>query len=224
MAKDKKGPSLVTLLPIVFFVGLTVLFLVSLTTSKDRQNIPSVLIGKPLPQISLEALDGAQRDGVKIPALKTSDLINPEINKGRVMLINIWASWCAPCRQEHPFLMALAGRPDVMIVGVNYKDQNSQALKFLKNLGNPFDVIGVDPDGRTAIELGVYGVPETFIVSSEGQILFKHVGPILSESEQKKILQAITQGHQKRSDLKNSDQKNEGVNPLKMLSGENRTG
>jgi len=184
------------LLPIVVFIGLVVLFLFSLATSKDRQTIPSVLIGKPVPQMSLASLEGATRDGVKIPGFETSDLINPAINKGRVVLINVWASWCGPCRQEHPFLLALANRPDLMIVGVNYKDKNRQSLKFLNNLGNPYDVIGVDPNGRSAIELGVYGVPETFIVSPKGTILYKHVGPIVSKSDRTKILQAIARAHQ----------------------------
>lgn len=197
MAKNKKRPSLVALFPFVFFLGLAVLFLISLSTSKDRQTIPSVLIGKPVPQISLEGLEGAVRNGVKIPAVKTADLINPDINKGRVIIINIWASWCAPCRQEHPFLMSLANRSDLLLVGVNYKDQNSQALKFLNTLGNPYHVIGVDPNGRTAIELGVYGVPETFILSPQGNITFKHVGPIVSEAQQKKFLQEIAAAHQK---------------------------
>jgi cytochrome c biogenesis protein CcmG/thiol:disulfide interchange protein DsbE len=99
-----------------------------------------------------------------------------------VTIVNVWASWCAPCRQEHPLLMDLAKDPSVRVVGVNYKDNPENARRFLGQLGNPFAVVGVDPSGRAAIDWGVYGVPETFVVGPDGTVRHKHIGPLTPDS------------------------------------------
>ena len=104
--------------------------------------------------------------------------INSEDFKGSVTLVNVWASWCVPCRDEHPFLVRLAGDKRITLAGINYKDAPENALSFLKRYGNPFAAVGVDSGWRAAIEWGVYGVPETFIVGRDGRIAYKHIGPI----------------------------------------------
>jgi cytochrome c biogenesis protein CcmG/thiol:disulfide interchange protein DsbE len=133
----------------------------------DHSTVPSALINKPAPQLALPALEGANT-----PAL------DPASFKGNVTIVNVWASWCAPCRAEHRFLVAFGKDARVRVAGINYKDQPAQALRFLAQLGNPFAMIGVDTAGRAAIEWGVYGVPETFIVGRDGTIRYKLVGPI----------------------------------------------
>ena len=111
-----------------------------------------------------------------MPGLSGDDL------KGGVTVVNVWASWCAPCRQEHPLLMDLAKNPAVRVVGINYKDNPENARRFLGALGNPFAAVGGDPSGRAAIDWGVYGVPETFVVGPDGAIRHKHIGPLTPEA------------------------------------------
>ena len=133
--------------------------------------VPSALIDKPVPEFTLAGLPGA---GVELAeGFSSADLT------GRVSIINVFASWCFPCRVEHPLLMRLARNPKVRIFGLNYKDRPEDARAWLKELGNPYDRIGVDRDGRIAIDWGVYGVPETFIIDAGGRIRYKHVGPIM---------------------------------------------
>jgi cytochrome c biogenesis protein CcmG/thiol:disulfide interchange protein DsbE len=156
-------------IPLAIFVALAVVFFTRI--GGDHSVVPSALINKPAPQLSLPALEGANT-----PAL------DPASFKGNVTVVNIWASWCAPCRAEHPFLVRLAKDTRVRIAGINYKDQPANALKFLSQLGNPFAAIGVDTVGRAAIEWGVYGVPETFLVGRDGLIKYKQVGPITAEN------------------------------------------
>lgn len=160
-------------LPLLAFAGLAALFFIQLSRGGGSSDVPSALIGEPAPQIELAALENLSRDGVALPGL------DPEQLKGQVSIVNIWASWCGPCRQEHPVLVELAKDKRFQIVGINYKDQTTNALRFLGSLGNPYDRVGVDPDGRTSIEWGVYGVPETFIVGKDGKIAHKKVGPLL---------------------------------------------
>ena len=132
--------------------------------------MPSALIDKPVPEFTLAGLPG---DGVESgKGFSSADLT------GRVSIVNVFASWCFPCRVEHPLLMRLARNPKVRIFGLNYKDRPEDARAWLKELGNPYDRIGVDRDGRIAIDWGVYGVPETFIIDAGGRIRYKHVGPI----------------------------------------------
>lgn len=163
---------LLALLPLLVFVGLAALFFIQLSRGGGSNEVPSALIGEPAPMVELAALEGLERKGDALPGL------DPEQLKGRVSIVNIWASWCAPCRQEHPILVELAKDDRFQIIGINYKDQPTNALRFLGSLGNPYDRVGVDSDGRTSIEWGVYGVPETFIVGADGKIAHKKVGPL----------------------------------------------
>ncbi|MBL1255534.1 DsbE family thiol:disulfide interchange protein [Methylocystis sp. Sn-Cys] len=160
-------------LPLILFALLAGLFLIRLFAG-DASRIPSALIGKPAPTFNLPALDGLK----DTPGLSTEDL-----RKGHVSVVNIFASWCAPCRQEHPVLMAMARdaalkEKGIEIYGLSYKDEPANALGFLQAGGNPFQRVGVDPAGRTAIDFGVYGVPETFVIKGDGTIAYKFVGPL----------------------------------------------
>jgi cytochrome c biogenesis protein CcmG, thiol:disulfide interchange protein DsbE len=166
---------LLYLLPVLVFTGLALLFLVRLY-SGDPSKVPSALIGRPAPAFSLPALDGLQANGQPVPGLSRDDL------KGRITIVNVWASWCAPCRQEHPLLMALAKDPAIRLVGINYKDNPENARRFLGALGNPFAAVGADPNGRAAIDWGVYGVPETFVIGPDGTIRHKQIGPLTPEA------------------------------------------
>lgn len=164
------------LLPLGLFAALAVLFGLRLTGG-DPSLVPSALVGRPVPAFSLPPVDGLLRDGAPVEGLASADL-----KHGKVTVVNIWASWCVPCRQEHPLLMALARDPRVQVVGINYKDDPANARRFLGALGNPFVRTGVDEKGRTGVDWGVYGVPETFIVSGDGVILHKHIGPLTPEA------------------------------------------
>jgi cytochrome c biogenesis protein CcmG/thiol:disulfide interchange protein DsbE len=175
-APRRRSP-LVFLIPLILFGALALIFAVGLF-SGDASKVPSALIGKPAPVIALAQLEGLQRDGQPVPAFAMADLA-----KGRATLVNVFASWCAPCRVEHPFLVAMAESPavkagKVALVGMNYKDEAENARRFLGALGNPYSAVGVDRSGRAAIEWGVYGVPETFLIGPDGRILEKHVGPL----------------------------------------------
>jgi cytochrome c biogenesis protein CcmG/thiol:disulfide interchange protein DsbE len=161
---------LVVFIPLAFFLALAVLFYVRL--NDDPSHIPSALIGRPVPDVNLPPLPGLERGGKAVPGLAAGDF------QGTVTLVNVWASWCMPCRDEAPLLMQLADDPRVRIVGINYKDQPDNARRFLGTFGNPFAAAGADENGRAAIEWGVYGVPETFLVGRDGKIAFKLVGGI----------------------------------------------
>ena len=163
----RKRPPFLVVLPLIVFAALAALFFVRLGAG-DAHRIPSALIGKPAPAFALPALEGVGRPGLSDAELKT----------GKVTVVNVFASWCVPCHDEHPFLMELAKDTRIRIAGINQKDQPDNARRFLGRNGNPYHLIGVDPSGRTAIDWGVYGVPETFVVGRDGRILFKHVGPI----------------------------------------------
>lgn len=158
---------LVFLIPLAVFVALAAVFLIRLETAGDPEAIPSALVGKAAPAFELPPLDGADR-----PGFASADL------KGPVTVVNIFASWCGPCRIEHPQLLELARDDRIRLVGINYKDVPENAAGFLAELGNPYVAIGADRTGRTAIDWGVYGVPETFVVDGEGIIRYKHIGPI----------------------------------------------
>jgi cytochrome c biogenesis protein CcmG/thiol:disulfide interchange protein DsbE len=163
---------LLYLLPALTFGALALLFLIRLYAG-DPSRIPSALIGRPAPSFTLEPLPGVALGGKALPGLSDADL-----KAGNVTVVNVWASWCGPCRQEHPALMELAKDPSVRVVGINYKDNPENARRFLGALGNPFAAVGVDPNGRAAIDWGVYGVPESFIVGPDGAIRYKQVGPL----------------------------------------------
>jgi cytochrome c biogenesis protein CcmG, thiol:disulfide interchange protein DsbE len=158
-------------LPLVGFIALAGLFLLRLHGG-DPSRIPSALIGRPAPQTALPALEGLVNHGAAVPGL------DPAAFKGKVSVVNVWASWCVPCHDEAPLLTALAKDKRLQIVGINYKDSPDNARRFLGRYGNPFGMVGVDANGRGAIEWGVYGVPETFLVGREGTILYKMIGPV----------------------------------------------
>jgi cytochrome c biogenesis protein CcmG/thiol:disulfide interchange protein DsbE len=162
---------LLYLLPLLVFVALAVLFLVRLFAG-DPSRIPSALVGRPAPDFALDPLPGLTRNGTPTPGLASDSL------KGGVTVVNVWASWCAPCREEHPLLMQLGNDPALRLVGIDYKDNPENARRFLGALGQPFAAVGIDPNGRTAIDWGVYGVPETFVVGPDGIIRYKHIGPL----------------------------------------------
>lgn len=172
-------------IPLVLVLALFTLFATQI--SRDTRLVPSVLINKPVPEFSLAAID--QIPG-NLPGFETKDLL------GKVSVINVFASWCVPCRAEHEFLMKLAAEEDVMLFGINHKDQADQATAFLSELGNPFDAIGADRNGRISLEWGVYGVPETFVVDASGTITYKHIGPISAESYETSLLPAIKTAQQ----------------------------
>ena len=162
-------------LPLIAFAGLAALFWLRLGTG-DPSRIPSALIGHPAPQTSLPPLTGLLSDGTQVPGL------DPAIFKGKVSVVNVWASWCVPCHDEAPLLSGLAKDQRLQLVGINYKDAPDNARRFLGRYGNPFGAVGVDANGRAAIEWGVYGVPETFVVGREGTIVYKLVGPITPDN------------------------------------------
>ncbi len=178
------GRSWLVMVPIVAFVGLAILFAFSLG-SADPTRLPSALIGKPVPNHEFEELDTGS-DG---PAIKRK-FGAEDLATGEVTVVNFWASWCGPCVAEHPMLMELKKR-GVRLAGVNYKDPPPGGRRFLGRYGNPFELLGVDPAGRGAIEWGVYGMPETFVVDGEGRIVYKHIGPITAASLTDKVLPAI---------------------------------
>jgi cytochrome c biogenesis protein CcmG/thiol:disulfide interchange protein DsbE len=163
---------ILVIIPLIIFVAIAALFALQLY-SGDPTKLPSVLIDKKVPQFDLKALAGLERDGQAVPGFSSDDLAT-----GEVTVVNVWASWCVPCRLEHPYVAELARQPGARVYGLNYKDKTENALKFLSQLGNPFAAVGVDDSGRVAIDWGVYGVPETFIVDGGGTIRYKHVGPI----------------------------------------------
>ena len=161
----------VVALPLIGFAALAGLFLVRLYGG-DPSKIPSALIGRPAPQTAMPALEGLAINGNAVPGL------DPAAFKGKVSVVNVWASWCVPCHDEAPLLTALARDKRLQIIGINYKDSPDNARRFLGRYGNPFSIVGVDGNGRGSIEWGVYGVPETFVVGREGTILYKMVGPV----------------------------------------------
>jgi cytochrome c biogenesis protein CcmG/thiol:disulfide interchange protein DsbE len=160
-------------LPLIGFAALAALFLMRLY-GDDPSKIPSALIGRPAPQTSLPPLEGLKREGAQVPGL------DPAVFKGKVSVVNVWASWCVPCHDEAPLLTELGKDKRLQMVGINYKDAPDNARRFLGRYGNPFGVVGVDGNGRASIEWGVYGVPETFVVGREGTIVYKMVGPVTS--------------------------------------------
>ena len=173
--EPRRRSALIAALPLAVFVALVALFYVRLGAG-DAARLPSALIGKPIPDFDLPSLTPErQRVG------------SADLRKGKVTLLNVFASWCVPCHAEHPLLMALAQdaplrEAGVEIVGLAYKDDPGNSRRFLGSKGNPYALIAVDANGRTGIDFGVYGVPETFIIRGDGTIAFKFVGPLTEES------------------------------------------
>jgi cytochrome c biogenesis protein CcmG/thiol:disulfide interchange protein DsbE len=166
---------LLVLLPLAVFLAIAALFLFRLGAG-DPSKLPSVLIGRPVPNTPLPAVEGLVRDGKPVPGIANADF------KGAVSLVNVWASWCVPCHDEAPILMQLADDKRIRILGINYKDQPDNARRFVGRYGNPFAAVGADQNGRVSIDWGVYGVPETFLIGRDGRIAYKLVGPISPEN------------------------------------------
>ncbi len=165
------------LLPLGLFVGLVVLLGVGLKL--DPREVPSPLIDKPAPAFSLPRLH------------QPAQTVGPADFKGRVWLLNVWASWCVSCRAEHPVLNQLARTGAVPLLGLNYKDQREDALQWLRERGDPYTVNAFDADGRVGIDWGVYGVPETFLIDKRGMIRYKHTGPLTPKVVQDEILPLV---------------------------------
>jgi cytochrome c biogenesis protein CcmG/thiol:disulfide interchange protein DsbE len=171
----KKRRNILVLLPLLAFLALAALFFFRLGAG-DPSHLPSALIGHPAPKTDLPPLAGLTRDGKAVPGLSNATFT------GAVTLVNVWASWCVPCADEVPFLEKLSKDKRIQLVGINYKDAPDNARRFLNRYGNPFVASGVDSNGRTSIDWGVYGVPETFVVGRDGTIAYKLVGPITAEN------------------------------------------
>ncbi|MBO6917504.1 MAG: DsbE family thiol:disulfide interchange protein [Rhizobiaceae bacterium] len=171
---------LIVFSPLIIFGALAIFFYLQLTSGRNAQVLPSVLIGEKAPSIDLPALERFD-----LPAL------NDEAITGKLTLLNVWASWCVPCRQEHPFLVDLAKDQRLNIVGLNYKDKPFNAAQFLTGLGNPYTAVGVDSTGEATIDWGVYGVPETFVIAPDGTIIYKHIGPITDAALADKIMPVL---------------------------------
>ena len=188
VASEKTGAGsrrrLIVILPLLFFIALAALFFYRLG-SGDPSRIPSALIGRPVPQTDLPPVAGLVQDGKPLPGVNAADF------KDNVTLVNVWASWCVPCHDEVPMLDELAKDKRIRLVGINYKDQADNARRFIGRYGNPFSAVGADPNGRAAIEWGVYGVPETFVVGRDGRIAYKLVGPITESNIKTALMPAI---------------------------------
>lgn len=159
-------------IPVLFLVGLLALLGVGLKL--DPREVPSPLIGKPAPAFALPLLDG-------------SATVTQEQLKGRPLLVNFWASWCAACQIEHPLLMRLAHESGVEIVGIDYKDTPEAAQAWLARHGNPYRSVIVDAKGSAGLDFGVYGVPETFVLGADGTIVYKQIGPVTEQAWREKI-------------------------------------
>lgn len=165
------------LLPLVLFIGLVVFLAIGLT--RDPHEIPSPLVGKPAPAFVRPQLHEPERS------------FSVQEMRGKVWLLNAWASWCAACQDEHPLLLQLAQSGLVPIYGLDYKDERQNALAWLEELGNPYTLVISDADGRVGIDYGVYGVPETFVIDRNGVIRYKQIGPVTAEALQNKIIPLI---------------------------------
>lgn len=167
------------LLPLLAFAALLVLLAVGLT--RDPREVPSPLVGKPAPAFTLPLLHEPTKN------FSVAEM------RGKVWLLNVWASWCVSCREEHPLLVEFAKRGQVPIVGLDYKDQPADARRWLEKLGDPYALSVSDADGRVGIDYGVYGVPETYLIDRQGIIRMKHTGPVTAETLRDKILPLVAQ-------------------------------
>ena len=171
----KASRNILVMLPLAAFLALAALFFVRLGAG-DPSSLPSALIGREAPKTDLPALAGIERDGKAVPGLSNATFA------GAVTLVNVWASWCIPCRDEVPFLEQLSKDKRIKLVGINYKDAPDNARRFLNRYGNPFVATGTDESGRNSIDWGVYGVPENFLIGRDGKIAYKLVGPITADN------------------------------------------
>jgi cytochrome c biogenesis protein CcmG/thiol:disulfide interchange protein DsbE len=165
------------LIPLAVFVVLVGFLVVGLGL-KPRE-VPSPLVGKPAPEFRLQQLHDSEK------------ILTSKENLGKVWLLNVWASWCVSCREEHPLLVELAKSGIVPVYGLNYKDQRDDALRWLRQFGDPYTISIVDPEGRTGLDYGVYGVPETYVIDKNGVIRYKQIGPVTVDALQTKILPLV---------------------------------
>ncbi len=170
--------------PLVIALIFGGFFLWGLSPDRDPKEIPSVLIEQPAPEFVLEAVEG-----LDTPGLSRQDLSGGD----RPVVVNVFASWCVPCRAEHEVLTNLVERDDIRLFGINYKDKPEDAVRWLANLGNPYERIGADSNGRAGIEWGISGVPESFIVGPDGTVLYRYVGPVVGEEAVMKFRTALIQ-------------------------------
>ncbi|OSQ40810.1 DsbE family thiol:disulfide interchange protein [Thalassospira mesophila] len=169
----------IAVIPLVLFAALAGIFLTNI--GKDQSVIPSALIGKPAPEFSLPPLPGRDKG-----------ISRADLTQGHVSVVNVFASWCVPCRAEHPMIKRLAAEAGVPVYGLNYKEKDPQdGVNWLDELGDPYTAVGMDISGRTGIDFGVYGVPETFIIDGDGKIAYKQVGPIDAETLENVLLPKI---------------------------------
>jgi cytochrome c biogenesis protein CcmG/thiol:disulfide interchange protein DsbE len=169
---------LVFLIPLVLFLVLAAYFALSLRPGLDPQELPSAMIDKPMPKIDLATLDGSGR-------------LTSASFGGQVVLVNFFASWCVPCRAEQPILLRLKSEKIVPVFGIAYKDKIDDTRRFLAQLGDPFQGIGVDQDGKLALNFGVYGVPETYVIGKDGRIRYRQVGPLSPDALEGAVLPLI---------------------------------
>jgi cytochrome c biogenesis protein CcmG/thiol:disulfide interchange protein DsbE len=182
VTRERRARRFAPALPLLIFAVLAGLFWYALH-SGDPSRLPSALVGKPVPEFDLPLLEGLLANGEPVPGFASTDLA-----EGEPTIVNVFASWCAECQIEHPLLMALGAKPGVRLYGIDYKDDAASARRFLGRHGNPYARVGIDPSGRTAIDFGVYGVPETYVVSGDGKIAYRHVGPLTEQAINEKIL------------------------------------
>jgi cytochrome c biogenesis protein CcmG/thiol:disulfide interchange protein DsbE len=166
-------------IPLVVFVALATFLAIGLT--RDPREVPSPFIGRAAPAFKLERLHDPLA------------AFGPEEMRGKVWLLNVWASWCVSCKVEHPLLVELARTQAVPIVGLDYKDQRDEGLRWLDRMGNPYALSAFDGDGRVGIDYGVYGVPETFVIDKQGVIRYKQIGPVTPEALERTILPLVRQ-------------------------------
>jgi cytochrome c biogenesis protein CcmG/thiol:disulfide interchange protein DsbE len=165
------------IIPLAVFVVIVSLLGVGLAIDSTR--VPSPLIGKEIPTFTLTEVSAPERQ------------VAPEQFRGQVWLLNVWATWCAACKEEHEVLMSAAGDHDVTVVGLNYKDRRNAAVEWLRTLGDPYVAVAFDPNGRAGLDLGVYGVPETYVIDREGIIRHKHIGPISLDELDNRLLPLV---------------------------------
>ena len=170
------------LIPLIIFVGLLVILGIGLNL--NPREIPSPFIGKPAPDFSLPQLGNSNQ------------IFTPKSLQGKPWLLNVWASWCTTCREEHPLLVEFSKQKLIPIIGLNYKDKDLEAQDWLKNMGNPYDLSVTDHQGNVGIDYGVYGVPETFLIDGSGKIIFKQTGQITEAIMREKILPLIKKAGQ----------------------------
>jgi cytochrome c biogenesis protein CcmG, thiol:disulfide interchange protein DsbE len=171
--------NLLFILPVLLFMTLAAYFALALRSGDDPRELPSALLNQEAPPFSLPGLNG---DGIARDTLK-----------GEPVLINFFASWCLPCRIEHPLLMRLAEHDHVKVYGIDYKDPPEDAVKLLAQFGDPYRAVGVDRDGRAGLDFGVYGVPETYVLDKSGHIRKRFVGPLTAQQVDKELLPLLRQ-------------------------------